>query len=121
MGKRGDGSSGIHPQPSIDEQINLLQSAALCAQMPGSNRRSEPIRQAMVELTQLKHQLQGNAPVGGGDAAAGQQRGPVDAAEPGDVRWRAASSLYEQGGEDSSDSRRRRSTSFAPGSGDAAG
>merc|ERR1711879_786439 len=47
-------------QLDVDEQILLLQSAALCAQMPGSNRRAEPIRQAMVKLTQMK-----NAPFSG--------------------------------------------------------
>eukprot|EP00927_Polykrikos_kofoidii_P044247 TRINITY_DN38265_c0_g1_i1.p1 TRINITY_DN38265_c0_g1~~TRINITY_DN38265_c0_g1_i1.p1 ORF type:complete len:1313 (-),score=190.96 TRINITY_DN38265_c0_g1_i1:108-4046(-) len=56
-GLRG-GSSSSAPQLTIDDKIVLLQSAALCAQMPGSGRRAEPIRQAMAELSQMKSQQQ---------------------------------------------------------------
>eukprot|EP00929_Paragymnodinium_shiwhaense_P071086 TRINITY_DN36115_c0_g2_i1.p1 TRINITY_DN36115_c0_g2~~TRINITY_DN36115_c0_g2_i1.p1 ORF type:complete len:1449 (+),score=227.16 TRINITY_DN36115_c0_g2_i1:100-4446(+) len=62
-GRRVSRSSGAHlepadEKPSIDEQIVLLQSAALCAQMPGSGRRAEPIQQAMMQLGQVKRQQQ---------------------------------------------------------------
>lgn len=76
---QGRGSGGLHgrassssaSEPTIEEQIVLLQSAALCAQMPGSGRRAEPIRQAMAELSQLKAQKRDGA----SDAAAAVAEG----------------------------------------------
>lgn len=44
--------------PSTKDQILLLQAAALCAQMPGSNRRAEPIRQAMSALGDMAKQAE---------------------------------------------------------------
>jgi len=47
---------GGGPELSADERMVLLQSAALCARMPGSNRRVEPVLQAINELAAAQRQ-----------------------------------------------------------------
>jgi len=48
---RGSGRPDGQP-PSVEERRVLLQSAALCARMPGSNRQVEPIVRAMQDLSE---------------------------------------------------------------------
>uniref|UniRef100_A0A7S4PT23 Nucleoporin Nup133/Nup155-like N-terminal domain-containing protein n=1 Tax=Alexandrium monilatum TaxID=311494 RepID=A0A7S4PT23_9DINO len=50
---RGSGRPDGLPPP-LEERRVLLQSAALCARMPGSNRQAEPILRAMQELSEVK-------------------------------------------------------------------
>lgn len=47
LGDAGVLRGAAQRRPSPQEQLVLLQKALLCAQMPGSNRRPEPIRQAI--------------------------------------------------------------------------
>jgi len=47
---RDDGSQSGRPPLSREDRLVLFQSAALCAKMPGSNRREEPILREMQKL-----------------------------------------------------------------------